>query len=440
MPTTPEPNIDRRSEPMQEILGTPPRWIVRWGISLMLAVVLLVLVGSAFFRYPTMVRATARISAQNPPAVLVARATGKMQRIFAADGQSVERGDTLAVVDNPANYRHMAQLSATLVQLDACAAWFEADTALLDALCSHGFALGDVQAAHTSLVQSLAAYRLFHRQQLHQQKLRAMQAQVQAQQGHIGLLRHQLRLAQADLGLARRQYARDSLLHAQGHVAPAELEQAQQGLIAKQQSTESIRLTISNAAIAVEQLQQQIAEVQLDQQAQQQQHLTAVEAALGQLRTAMAQWERAYLLVAPSAGTLTHMTIWSDLQEVQAGSPVFAITPTDMGQVQVRMVISPEGVGRVRAGQRVNVRLDAYPYLEFGSVEATVLSVSAGPTQEGFPAVALLTQGPVTTYGTPLDLERELTGLAEIATDEQSALQRLFGHLRYGLKQGLGGR
>ena len=54
--------------------------------------------------------------------------------------------------------------------------------------------------------------------------------------------------------------------------------------------------------------------------------------------------------------------------------------------------------------------------------------------------MALLTQGPVTTYGTPLDLERELTGLAEIATDEQSALQRLFGHLRYGLKQGLGGQ
>ena len=267
-----------------------------------------------------------------------------------------------------------------------------------------------------------------------------MQAQVQAQQGHIGLLGRQLRLAQADLRLALRQYARDSLLHAQGHIAPAELEQTEQLLIAKQQGAEGIRLTMANARIAVEQLQQQMAEVQLDEQAQQQQHLNAVEAALGQLRTAMAQWERAYLLVAPSTGTLTYMTIWSDLQEVQAGSPVFAITPTDMGQVQVRMVISPEGVGRVRPGQRVNVRLDAYPYLEFGSVEATVHSVSAGPTQEGFPAVALLPQGPVTTYGTPLDLERELSGLAEIATDEQSALQRLFGHLRYGLKQGLGGQ
>ncbi|MBQ9469585.1 MAG: HlyD family efflux transporter periplasmic adaptor subunit [Bacteroidales bacterium] len=440
MPITPEPNIDRRSEPMQEILGTPPRWIVRWGISIMLAVVLLVLVGSAFFRYPTMVQASACISTQNPPSLLVARSSGKMQRIFADNGQHVERGDTLAVIDNAANYRHMAQLATTLARLEAHPTWMQADTALLDTLCPHGRTLGDVQPAHTALAQALSDYRMFVRQRLHQLKLQALQAQLVAQQGHMALLNRQLRLALSDLGIARRQYARDSLLHAQGHIAPAELEQAQQGLIAKTQSTEGLRLSISNSRIAVEQLQQQLAEVQLDQQSQLQQHLTAVSAALNQLRTALAQWQRAYLLVAPSSGTLTHMTIWSDLQEVQAGSPVFAITPTDMGQVQVRMVISPQGVGRVRPGQRVNVRLDAYPYLEFGSVEATVHSVSAGPTETGFPAVALLTQGPVTTYGTPLDLERELTGLAEIATDEQSALQRLFGHLRYGLKQGLGGQ
>ena len=47
--------IEFRSEPVQEILGSVPSWIIRWGTSLFFVIIVLLLVGSWFFRYPEVV-------------------------------------------------------------------------------------------------------------------------------------------------------------------------------------------------------------------------------------------------------------------------------------------------------------------------------------------------------------------------------------------------
>ena len=41
--------IELRSEEVQEVMGQIPAWIVRWGITILFIVVLVLLVGSYFF-------------------------------------------------------------------------------------------------------------------------------------------------------------------------------------------------------------------------------------------------------------------------------------------------------------------------------------------------------------------------------------------------------
>ena len=49
--------IELRSEEVQEIMGTVPSWIIRWGITVLFGVVLSLFVGSYFFRLPEVVEA-----------------------------------------------------------------------------------------------------------------------------------------------------------------------------------------------------------------------------------------------------------------------------------------------------------------------------------------------------------------------------------------------
>jgi hypothetical protein len=65
--------IELRSEPVQEILGTVPPWIIRWGITLFLIIVILILVGSWFFKYPDFVNAEIEVITQKPPADIIAK-------------------------------------------------------------------------------------------------------------------------------------------------------------------------------------------------------------------------------------------------------------------------------------------------------------------------------------------------------------------------------
>ena len=50
-------DIELRSEAVQEVMGHVPSWIVRWGITVLSLVVLMLVVGSFFFRYPDVIEA-----------------------------------------------------------------------------------------------------------------------------------------------------------------------------------------------------------------------------------------------------------------------------------------------------------------------------------------------------------------------------------------------
>lgn len=44
-PTNQEPQINIRSEEINEILGVPPRWIIRWGITIIFIVIVAIFTG-----------------------------------------------------------------------------------------------------------------------------------------------------------------------------------------------------------------------------------------------------------------------------------------------------------------------------------------------------------------------------------------------------------
>ncbi len=56
MESTKHKEIELHSEEVQEVLGKVPSWIVRWGISLILAIIVILLVGSYFVEYPNSIQ------------------------------------------------------------------------------------------------------------------------------------------------------------------------------------------------------------------------------------------------------------------------------------------------------------------------------------------------------------------------------------------------
>ena len=109
------------SEQVQEVMRNIPGGLIRWGITVVALIVLVLLIGAWFFKYPDIIKAEVTVNMEQSPAVLKARSTGKLVALLVTNQTLVEANTPLAVIENPADYNDMLWLDACLtnLQIDA---------------------------------------------------------------------------------------------------------------------------------------------------------------------------------------------------------------------------------------------------------------------------------------------------------------------------------
>src|SRR5690554_7690481 len=106
--------IELRSEEVQEILTRVPHWMIRWGNVLILVIIILIFLFSWLIKYPDIITTEITITTQIPPEKLVAKTSGRIEKIFIEDREIVSENTPLAVIENPANYTDVFLLKAVV--------------------------------------------------------------------------------------------------------------------------------------------------------------------------------------------------------------------------------------------------------------------------------------------------------------------------------------
>ncbi|NBB76290.1 MAG: biotin/lipoyl-binding protein, partial [Bacteroidetes bacterium] len=109
--------VDVRSEEVQEIIGRPPHWLIRWGITAFFGVLALVLLSATVIKYPEVIEAPLRLTAVNAPKSLESRISGKLVRITVESNKYVKEGEVLAWLESTANHSEVLHLSETVMQM-----------------------------------------------------------------------------------------------------------------------------------------------------------------------------------------------------------------------------------------------------------------------------------------------------------------------------------
>ncbi|PSL48030.1 hypothetical protein CLV51_102890 [Chitinophaga niastensis] len=104
------------------------------------------------------------------------------------------------------------------------------------------------------------------------------------------------------------------------------------------------------------------------------------------------------------------------------------ITPY-MQTYAVRGDVAAADTWKIKAGQKVLIKLTAYPYDEFGMLQGTVTSRAGVMTDSTFYVEIKLDNNLFTSTGKEIPPQFRLEGKAEILQEDRSILQRLFGKL-----------
>lgn len=250
-------NIEIRSDEVQEIMGTPPKWIIRRGITVILLVVIILLVGSYFYKYPDLIQARVTILSENPPISIIARSEGKLEMLFVADKQKVKANSLLGVIENPANYE---DVYALIQNLDTIKGYFSSSGLLNSLHFEKEYSIGQYHSFYSSFVSLLNDYQTFLSFNPYEQRVESLQKQVADYQYFYEKSQEQIAILKQDYKLAFSQFLRDSLLHVKKVMPDVNFEMAKAGML-KQKFTYQNALTgLASTRITMNQLDQQILE------------------------------------------------------------------------------------------------------------------------------------------------------------------------------------
>lgn len=419
--------IELRSEEVQDILGHVPAWIIRWGILVIFVTVIFIIFSSWLFRYPDIKRANILITTENPPATLVARSTGKIEELFVQDNQYVKAQNVLAVIENPADYRDVLWLDEVLNEIRDILPDFDI---LVNLNLSSDYSLGEIQPAYASYMKTHKDYQNFIDLDYHAQKITSLRSELDKQEMHLRSLRHIRSILKSELNLVSNQFSRDSVLYRQGVIPLAEYEKSKTNWLKKQYEYEQARINESDTEIQIVKLNQDILDLELRAVEETRQQQNAWQESFDNVIAQLSLWKQKYLLEAPIDGIVSFTAYWSVNQNVREGDRVMTVIPSEQGKILGKINLSIEGAGKVEAGQQVNIRIDNYPYLEFGMVRGVIRNISLIPDDREYVVEVELPDGLTTYYDIDIPFKQEMQGTAEILTDERRLLQRIVAPIR----------
>lgn len=294
------------------------------------------------------------------------------------------------------------------------------------------YALGELQSAFAEFQSRCRDYRHYLATDNIARKKELLREQIAKNREYYAKLERQRSLLLQDLDYGRRTLERDSLLLAEAVISAADYETTAQNYLSKQNTKAGFDATLTSTELQIIQSEQQLVELTLQQENETAEYERTLEQSRQQLAAQIAQWRQQYVLEAPVAGRVTLVNYWSENQHVAVGDKLASIVPDGATEVIGRLQVPSAGFGKVKVGQGVNVKLNGYPYMEFGVLRGRIRSLSAVPeqiqTQSGttiaYTAEVVFPDGMTTSYKRELPMIQRMDGTAEIVTEDMRLIER----------------
>lgn len=423
-----EQSYNRYSEDVEEIMGRIPNWIIRWGLTLIFSIFALIIIGSYFFRYPEVVSASLVLTSYNTPANLNAKAGGKIDQIFSENEAFVNPDEVVAIINNQAEYKDVQAIEKMINTFSR--------TNIEEFIHSNHFPdhlrLGEIQSSYTAFKRTALEFRYYIDSNYLPLKIKFLKEQIKIQNEILEKQKEQYVFQKEDLALTLESFHRDSTLYKMGTYAlsKAEYDRSKQALLQKQASFVGFESALKNTGSGI--LKQQETLVDLKQQHKEkinELHLS-LHSNLQNLKTAIEQWKDHYLIISPIAGKITFTSYWNENQVLKSGEKFATVVPDKETKIIAKAVIPHSGFGKVEEGQKVNIKLSGFPYMEYGILKGRISSLSLVPEDGGYIAEIDLTKGMTSSYREQLKFIQEMNGTADIITKNTRAISRFIQPLK----------
>lgn len=409
-----------RSEVIQEILSRKPSFIEQWSLLVFLGLILLLIAGTWFVKYPDIVEGQATLTGENSPKEIIPQQTGKLIALFAKNNQNVKEGEVLGWLESSADMKEVIDLSEKLTK--AMNTSGKENPRSISGLFSQRYIrLGELQASYQTFITAWQQYNDYLVNGFYSRKRDMLNSDIISLNKIIAQTSAQKGLTQKDNELAQKSFEMNEMLFREKVISAEEYRQAKRKLLDNEKAIPQADVSIISRQDQIRDKHKEID--QLDHDFLQQQ--TLFEQALYTLKSNVDDWLRKFTLQAPTDGQVIFILPLQQKQYITKDKLLGYVNPTD-SKLFAEVRLSQRNFGKLSTGMRVQLRFEAYPYQEVGYVGGRLDYISKVAFENEFIGTVRLDKGLTTNQGITLQYKNGLKAQAIIITKDMRLLERLY--------------
>lgn len=351
-----------------DMLGDMPGWLIYTGSYTVYGLIVLLVIGSALFQYPDVVKQHIRIDDTGSVEWITSNHTGMIDRFLVEDGTPVRAGDTLGIFKNTASLEDVKTFCQVLTKVE-----YYYRTLNADYLQNYPFDLimGDMTPAYEQFTQAVRNCLMYHEFDLYPQKKKFLDEELK-------------------------------ILHASG---------------------KADELSLLN-------IKRELFDLKIAHQMEVAKNLRTLELAYENMVNQLKTWDNTYLIKCRNSGTVLWGKSWSLDERIAEGDTLCTVLSEKRGTPTGHVLVDEAQIANIAVGDKVNIELNKYPSQSYGKLTGQVASVSFIPHNKSYAIEIAFPNELSTTNGKKINYEVGLSGQAEIITLSQSILSRIFAPIK----------
>ena len=334
--------------------------------------------------------------------VFAGQNTGIVSQVLISDGEHVERGQPLVIIDT------QTSLSSGISAQESLRAEYQTQYLMLEQQVTH--ARSRYEQEHQSHQQSVFAI---------QEDIRQLSALATTAGERLMLVSNRYKKLQPLAGT---------------HISASEIESVYAELLQIKQSKQELERQLNNLELSLEQKETAF----VSQQIKRDEALAVLTSRMSEVKQKITQLESQsqYVVTARDNGIIANLNARRG-QHISTREPLLTLLAPD-AQIEAHFVVPVRSAGFIRHGQKLDIRYDAFPYQKFGMHQATVSRVSdtallpsefdylpVSVNEPVYLAKATLTSEALIAYGNKVSLRSGMTFSADVNLSQRTLLEWL---------------
>lgn len=388
------------SNQMHELIGKPPHWFLAVGPIVTISLLFIGILILSIVRFPKTIDADVIVVVRSGPDTLICNQSGIIQKLLVKEKDIVIAQQNLVVLQNLADYDSILVLEKNIAAFDFLAFIKSPSSYTLHFMGG----LGELQKPYEHLLSSYENYLLVSDDSSFDNKMIEIKKCIGNRQQTLG-----------DLD-KRMQQKRDQ----------SNFETKNAG--SANDDKKNINQEITNCAQLFKFMEPEIID-RINMFSRTKLNATNhLRSDLEILKNSMRQWQEKFILKSNSSGIISFSKSLTEGQQIDKMDPILSILQVNVDAYAIALIPSNKSF-EVLEGQKAIIKLNEFPYLDYGVLRGTVEGVSRFPNSGICHARIRLQQGLITTYKKEIVPSMDMAGNARIVISNDRLISKIFNSI-----------